>query len=186
MMAPWLFHCAANCNGRLISSFVASQPSRLEPKGLAETPELYGASQPARILSPSPVDTSCILRELGMGMGSGIRRFCFLFFHSCISYAVRLTPISRFSSPLHPHRWTYHEGRKLHGADTLLSTPEETDNVSLTAESAHSVALAWYRATGNVSNIFSLISLFLPYQKCIDNAGWSSSGLGCRSWANEY
>jgi len=45
MMAPWLFYWAANCIGRLISSFVSSQPSQLEP----QEEESYLAGQPGNV-----------------------------------------------------------------------------------------------------------------------------------------
>jgi len=94
-------------------------------------------------------------------LGSGKARFCFSQLHFlCISTDSRFSLLS--------HRWTHHEGRKLHGADTLLSTPEEADNVPLTAESAHSVALAWHRATGNVSTLLPLAPSKLH--------GWSWAG----------
>jgi len=48
MMAPWLFYWAANCIGRLISSFVSSQPSQLEPQE-EEQEESYLAGQPGNV-----------------------------------------------------------------------------------------------------------------------------------------
>lgn len=71
-----------------------------------------------------------------------ILSFCF----HCISYAFRLLSLL-------PYRWPHNEGRKLHSADTLLSTPEETDNVSLTSQPAHSVAFPWNRTASNVSSL---------------------------------
>jgi len=86
MMAPWLFYWAANCIGRLISSFVSSQPSQLEPQE-EEQEESYLAGQPGNV---APLgDTPCIL--LGMAWARGKPAFVF---HSCISYAFRLTPDS--------------------------------------------------------------------------------------------
>lgn len=65
----------------------------------------------------------------------------------------------RFVCSLLPYRWPHNEGRKLHSADTLLSTPEETDNVSLTSQPAHSVAFPRNRTTCNVSRLsLTLIS----------------------------
>lgn len=42
MMAPWLFYCSANCNGRLISSFVASQDPGPGPYTWPSIPRVLG------------------------------------------------------------------------------------------------------------------------------------------------
>lgn len=60
-------------------------------------------------------------------------------------------------------RWTYHEGGIVHGANTLLSPAEESDNLPLTAQLAHRLAFAWHRTIGNVSLCSSFsVYLFIP------------------------
>lgn len=118
--------------------------------------------------------------------------FCFLCFRSLV---VSVAFLMHFFCSLLPYRWPHNEGRKLHRADTLLSTPKETDNVSFTTQPAHSAAFPWHRTTCNVSPSLLLYKFYIDiYIYHMMEFTWSRAPQsqrllphnGCEHWMTGY